>query len=258
MLAAAATRTIDLVPNRALIDATERARRAVDRLSFAPPVTCVYNPLSYAGAPHRTYLERYGDGPKKAVLIGMNPGPFGMVQTGVPFGEIAMVREWLEVEAPVKKPRHEHPKRPIDGFDCRRSEVSGKRLWGFFAARFGTPNRFFDEFFVHNYCPLAFLEETGRNRTPDKLPAAEREPLFAICDRFLVDVFDALQPQFAVGVGAFAETCLKRVLGDRDDLVIGRIPHPSPASPIANHGWDAPAAAAFADLGIAIPEATTL
>jgi len=105
----------------------------------------------------------------------MNPGPFGMAQIGVPFGEIASARDWLGLEGPVGQPRTVNPKRPVEGFACARSEVSGQRLWGLFRARFGAPEAFFAEHFVANYCPLVFFEG-GRNLTPDKLPMAEHAP----------------------------------------------------------------------------------
>ena len=82
-------------------------------LRFGPPVTHVYNPLEYARKPYEMYWNRYGRQPKEVVLLGMNPGPWGMVQTGVPFGEIKSVKEWLGIEAPVKTPTKMHPKRPI-------------------------------------------------------------------------------------------------------------------------------------------------
>ena len=165
----------------------------------------------------------------------MNPGPFGMVQTGVPFGDVAMVRDWLGITAPVGKPRNEHPKRPVAGFACQRSEVSGARLWGWARDRFGTPERFFRRFFVVNYCPLAFVESSGRNRTPDKLAAAEQEALGAACDVALRDIVAALEPRIVVGVGGFAERRARAALGDT--VAIGTILHPSPASPLANRGW---------------------
>ena len=156
--------------------------RKVDALAFAPPVHTVYDPLVYARRSHEAYLERFGTGQHDVLLVGMNPGPWGMAQTGVPFGEIAAVRDWMGIEEPVDEPSPMHPKRPIQGFACTRSEVSGRRLWGWAAERFDTPEAFFARFFVWNYCPLAFLEASGKNRTPDRLPAAEREPLFAACD----------------------------------------------------------------------------
>jgi single-strand selective monofunctional uracil DNA glycosylase len=232
----------------------ERLVRDLAGLRFAPPVTHVYNPLTYAAAPHRRYLERFGGGTREIVLLGMNPGPWGMVQTGVPFGEVQAVRNWLGIDEPVCRPPVEHPKRPILGMACTRSEVSGARIWSWARTHFGTPERFFARFFVANYCPLAFLEASGRNRTPDKLPAEEREPLLDVCDRCLRRTIQRLQPRFVIGVGAFAERQARRAL-DGLDVSIGRIPHPSPASPAANRGWAAQATAQLAAYGIALDPA---
>lgn len=228
---------------------TARLVRDLRPLRFGPPVHAVYNPLEYAKAPFGQYLERYGAGPKEVVLLGMNPGPFGMAQTGVPFGEVALVRDWLGICAPVGRPANEHPKRPIQGFDCPRSEVSGARLWGWARDISGTPERFFERFFVANYCPLVFMEEGGANRTPDKLPAAEREALFAACDRAVRGLVEELQPKFVIGVGAFAESRAKAAL-EGMDLTIGRILHPSPASPAANRGWAEAVGRELEELGI--------
>jgi single-strand selective monofunctional uracil DNA glycosylase len=208
--------------------------RDVDRLRFAPPVTHVYNPLDYAWAPHREYLTRFGAGAKEALFLGMNPGPWGMAQTGVPFGDVSVVRDWLEIGGRIDRPRHEHPKRPVQGFDCARSEVSGTRLWGWARARFDTPEAFFARFLVWNYCPASFMEDSGRNRTPDKLPRDERDALYAVCDRALARVIRALQPAVLVGIGRFAADRCRAV---RCDLPIVVAPHPSPASPVANRGW---------------------
>jgi single-strand selective monofunctional uracil DNA glycosylase len=200
------------------------------------PVTHVYNPLDYAWAAHEAYLRKFGNSAKQVVFLGMNPGPFGMVQTGVPFGEIAAVRDWMQIDQPIHRPSFEHPCRPIQGFGCTRSEISGLRLWGLFAERFGRAEEFFRQHFVANYCPLAFLESSGRNRTPDKLPALETSRLYAACDRHLREVVDILQPEWLIGVGAFAEARAKAALSGRQ-VRIGRILHPSPASPASNRNW---------------------
>lgn len=234
---------------RELIAETQAFADAVDRLNFSEPVATVYNPLQYAWALHRAYLERYAATTKRVIFLGMNPGPFGMVQTGIPFGEVAAVKNWMQLGGEVKRPCPEHPKRPIEGLDCQRSEVSGRRLWGLFADRFGTPEAFFKSHFVVNYCPLAFLEASGRNRTPDKLPAAELNPLLAACDAFLAKVVDILQPEWVVGVGGFAEQRATLVLGDRK-VRITRILHPSPASPAANRDWSGQATRAMEKIGL--------
>lgn len=232
-----------------LVGIAQRLARQVDAMSFAEPVTHVYNPLRYAMSTHRQYLERFGAAGKRAVFVGMNPGPWGMVQTGVPFGEVSLVREWMGIEGPVARPDPEHPKRPVEGFACPRSEVSGARLWGWAKARFGTPEAFFARFFVLNYCPLVFMEASARNRTPDKLPASERAPLEAACDRALREAIEVLEPERVVGVGAFAEARARQAL-DGTSVPVGRILHPSPASPAANRGWVAQAEAQLQSLGL--------
>lgn len=219
-----------------LIKVSRRLSRAVDALEFGEPVTNVYNPLRYARAAHELYLTRFGQGPKEVVFVGMNPGPFGMAQTGVPFGDVGFVRDWMGIEASVGRPRTEHPKRPIVGFECERSEVSGSRLWGWAKARFGSPEAFFGRFFVLNYCPLVFLEGSGRNRTPDKLSSEERAALMTCCDRALRDSIKILAPERIVGVGVWATKRVVAALGPEGPEV-GTVLHPSPASPKANRGW---------------------
>jgi single-strand selective monofunctional uracil DNA glycosylase len=223
----------------------------VKTLSFAKPVAYVYGPLDYAQALHEEYLARYGQPSKEVLLLGMNPGPFGMAQTGVPFGDVAMVRDFLGLGGAVGRPEHEHPKRRVEGMACARSEVSGTRLWGWARDDFGTASSFFTRFFVANYCPLVFMEASARNLTPDKLPLCEQRALFAACDDALRDTVTILRPRFVVGVGAFA-TLRARLALDGTGIPVGTILHPSPASPIANRGWAAQARRQLADLGIAI------
>ncbi|MDB6030649.1 MAG: smuG [Verrucomicrobiales bacterium] len=179
----------------------------------------------------------------------MNPGPFGMAQTGVPFGEVAAVRDWLKIKTPVKKPALEHPKRPVEGFDCPRSEVSGRRLWGLFAQKFGSAQIFFKDHFVVNYCPLAFFSDTGSNITPDKIPAARMQPVLAACDQHLRTMVEILQPEWLIGVGDFAQKRAKGLFADQP-LKIGKVLHPSPASPAANKDWAGAATRQLLELGV--------
>ena len=225
--------------------------RRVDTLAFALPVTHVYNPLGYAWAPHREYLVRYGMKSPGVLMLGMNPGPFGMAQTGVPFGDIEITRDWLGIGGRVMRPKVEHPKRPVAGFDCPRGEVSGRRLWGWARSRFGEPEPFFERFFVWNYCPLCFMEDSGRNRTPDKLPAAERAPLYEACDSALAQVVRVLGTRHVVGIGRFAADRARAAL-DEDAVPVSVAPHPSPASPLANRGWAEAFERALASAGITL------
>lgn len=234
-----------------LLAAERRLGRELAPLGFAAPVTHIYNPLDYARRPHAAYLRRYARAGVRVLYLGMNPGPFGMAQTGVPFGEVAAVRDWLGIEAPVARPPREHPRRPVLGFACPRSEVSGARLWGAIAAHWRQPARFFRHGFVANYCPLIFLTASGRNRTPAQLPAAERAPLYRACDAALLRLVDLLRPVWVVGVGRFAEQRAREALQKRAHAPrIGGILHPSPANPAANQGWAQQAARQLRAQGI--------
>lgn len=232
---------------------SRRLSKELAALKFSEPVTHVYDPTDYARSLHHAFLDRFGGGPKEAIFLGMNPGPWGMAQTGVPFGEIAAVRDWMGLEGKVGKPKPEHPKRPISGLDCPRSEVSGARLWGWVQERFGTPEKFFERFFVVNYCPLVFMEESGRNFVPEKLPKEEREPLLQACDAALVKVVKELKPDRIIGVGVWAKKRAQKAL-EGTELPIDHILHPSPASPIANRGWAPQAEAQLRDLGVKLPK----
>ena len=239
----------ELETSQRIINAAKRLRDAVEKLHFAVPVSHVYNPLEYAWEAHEVYLRRYANNRKRGVFLGMNPGPFGMVQTGVPFGEIAAVRDWLAIRAPIGKPPRLHAKRPIDGFDCARTEISGQRLWRLFADRFGTAEKFFASYFVMNYCPLTFLENSGCNRTPDKLPSLEKAALFLECDEHLREVVRVLQPEWLIGIGDFATKRAQQVFPNKPPK-IARILHPSPASPAANQNWAAVATEELERFGV--------
>ncbi|MFN8224886.1 MAG: hypothetical protein U0R50_16750 [Gaiellales bacterium] len=237
-----------------LIQIARALCRELEGLSFAPPVTHVYNPLVYAADLFAQYAGRWGSAGGRVLLLGMNPGPFGMAQTGIPFGDVTIVRDWLGLSGAVGRPANEHPRRPVEGLACRRTEVSGTRLWSWARARYDTPERFFESFFVLNYCPLAFLEESGRNRTPDKLPAGERQRLYDACDAALVAALEILAPRLVVGVGDFARTRAAAVAPP--GMPVGSILHPSPASPRANRGWAEQAERELGALGVEIPRTT--
>lgn len=257
-------------------------------MEFGAPITHIYNPLHYASQTHSHFVGCYGNGTKKILFVGMNPGPFGMAQNGVAFGDTQMVKEWLKISGEVKKPAAEHPSRVIQGLACSRSEVSGSRFWGFFRDLCKTPEAFFSNCYVHNYCPLCFMTKTGKNVTPPSLKVAEKSQLQAICDGALLEVIRLLEVEWVVGVGKYvadrakaalkenctrlcgskepkkpATCCGKRVGGGVETFTLHSgggggervvcvcsIMHPSPINPAANKGWAQLVQSQLSELGL--------
>uniref|UniRef100_A0A8D0B6F4 Single-strand-selective monofunctional uracil-DNA glycosylase 1 n=2 Tax=Salvator merianae TaxID=96440 RepID=A0A8D0B6F4_SALMN len=223
----------------------------LNELTFLDPVHYVYNPLDYAWEPHQDYVRRYCQFSKEVLFLGMNPGPFGMAQTGVPFGAVQLVRDWLQVCGQVSRPAQEHPKRPIRGLECPQTEVSGARFWGFFRSMCTRPEAFFHHCFVHNHCPLLFVSQSGRNLTPADLPVAQREQLLKVCDDALCEVVKLLGVAMVIGVGRFAEQRARKALSAAGISVrVEGVMHPSPRNPQANKGWDAVIKAKLEELGV--------
>jgi single-strand selective monofunctional uracil DNA glycosylase len=222
----------------ALIEASRRLSDACDSLisplakqTIAKHIT---NPLDYARECHEDYLHRYGSLGAKTLMLGMNPGPWGMAQCGVPFGATAMVRELLDIDLPVKQPQNAHPKRPIIGISLQRQEASGTRLWSLLNQHYGTAEQIHEQVFLVNHCPLLLLDEKARNITPDKISGKAVTKLMDVCDQHLRDVVEALGIKRIIGVGKYAEKRSKVAFGGRKDIAISSCWHPSPASPLAN------------------------
>ncbi|MES2983432.1 MAG: uracil-DNA glycosylase family protein [Verrucomicrobiota bacterium] len=236
---------------RQLIQAGRELADELRPLKFSNPVTHTYLTVDYARAGYEAYLETFANSKKRTLLLGMNPGPYGMAQTGVPFGEISAVRDWMKLSPEIGKPSNEHPKRKISGMDCEKSEVSGRRLWGLFAERFPKAKDFFKDHLVINFCPLIWMKDTGANLTPDKIRAVEMTTVEIACQKHLCRLVEILEPQYLIGVGAYAENHMRvarATLGT--EAIIGKILHPSPASPAANRGWAEVAERQLKEIGV--------
>ena len=160
--------------------------------------------------------------------------------SGVPFGEVSVVNNWLKINGVVGKPKVEHPKRQIEGLNCKRREVSGERFWNFIKSVSGTPEIFFKNCLVYNHCPLIFMGKSGKNVTPPDMKIDVRNKLLQLCDETLKDVIELYSVKHIVGLGRFAETRAKKVVNDNliKNVDVSFLIHPSPASPAANKGWN--------------------
>lgn len=229
-----------------VLEAVSRAASQLCSRDWGAPVHTVYNPLEYARDPALAYHRRFVLDSARVLWMGMNPGPFGMVQTGIPFGARRTVQEVLGITGRVSPPARQHPRRPIQGFSETREEVSGKRLWGMVSETWGSAARFAETNALVNYCPLAFLNERGANIPLPGLAAADRRAVEEACDASLGQTLRILSPEICVAIGKVAETALRRV--GAPNVVL--LPHPSPASPQANRDWSGMARRALSEAGL--------
>ena len=210
------------------------------RLVSEGSVDVCYNPLEYAWDAHEAYLRRMGDSGARTIVLGMNPGPHGMGQVGIPFAATSVVRDLLEITGiPVNQPKAVDPRRPVVGLEYPREEVSGTRLWGLLAERYGDADAIASHVFLVNHCPLMlFSGPRATNITPDKIAGPTAQELLERCDEHLREVVSILNTERVIGVGKFAESRARSALDDGTIEVVGCW-HPSPASPLANRNGGA-------------------
>ncbi|XP_006616530.1 single-strand selective monofunctional uracil DNA glycosylase [Apis dorsata] len=220
------------------------------KITFHSPIEYVYSPLEYAFNIHTMYVQKYCNTVKKILFLGMNPGPWGMSQTGVPFGEISMVRDWLKIYGPVGKPVKEQPNRKITGFQCNRSEISGKRLWGLFQKLCGSPEKFFQQAYIHNYCPIALMKKNGCNITPAEIKGSEIQILQSSCDKALLDIIKIIKAEIVIGIGGYAEKRAQFVIqSSKLPIKVLCLPHPSPRA-VNNKNWNEKATKKLSEFGL--------
>ncbi|XP_006564278.1 single-strand selective monofunctional uracil DNA glycosylase [Apis mellifera] len=220
------------------------------KIVFHSPIEYVYSPLEYAFNIHTMYVQKYCNTIKKILFLGMNPGPWGMSQTGVPFGEISMVRDWLKICGPVGKPVKEQPNRKVTGFQCNRSEISGKRLWSLFQKLCGSPEKFFQQAYIHNYCPIALMKKNGCNITPAEIKGSEIQTLHSSCDKALLDIIKIIKAEIVIGIGGYAEKRAQFVIqSSKLPIKVLCLPHPSPRA-VNNKNWSEKATKKLSEFGL--------
>lgn len=227
-----------------LIEAAASLRDDVDplgrKLVSEGRIDICYNPLMYAWDVHEEYLRRMGGLGAQTVMLGMNPGPHGMGQMGIPFAATSVVRELLGIsDIQVNQPEIPDDRRPVIGLDYHKEEVSGTRLWGLLQKQYGDAETIASHVFLVNHCPLMlFSGPRATNITPDKIGGKTAKTLLERCDEHLTEVVSILGADRVVGVGKFAESRARAALVETSVEVAGCW-HPSPASPLANRNGGA-------------------
>jgi single-strand selective monofunctional uracil DNA glycosylase len=141
----------------------------------------VLNPGRYGERWHARFRRAYPMSPRPLLVFGLNPGPYGMAQTGVPFTDLKRLESalpglWKDLVAsgePVTRPGLAPPS--LARHLTRTFESSSVRVYRFLERAYGRPELALREVVFVNPCPLLFIDpETGANRTPADLPRALR------------------------------------------------------------------------------------
>ena len=187
----------------AIIELYKSLNIELDELKFFPPCFYVYNPLSYCFESFKIYFEYLNTEEEINLFFGINPGPFGMAQTGIPFGDKETVKNYLKIEPKIdidKIPK-QHPKKQILGLEVKRVEKSGRIFWGVIKEFYPEKYDFFKSNFVLNFCPLCFLDEQGRNITPKVLRKEDQIALYKILEIFMLKLFKLIKIKKLIAIG---------------------------------------------------------
>ena len=132
----------------------------------------VWNPGSYGAPWHRVFREIYPLRERPILMFGLNPGPYGMGQTGIPFTDVRRLRQCLPKMALTLRERGREPRVPglaprsLRRFFTREFESSAVRVYRFLELGWGSAEKGWRSVGVANSCPLLFLDPEGRNQTP--------------------------------------------------------------------------------------------
>jgi len=233
--------------------------RLSERLAALPPVgdLVALDPTRYCRSAWAAYLQmaaRLGC----VLVVGMNPGPHGMAQTGVPFTD-----PWIVDELDLQAPRADVPPADIPAVGSWRHrshrargvlgskrEESAKRLWPLLReicapyAAVGpsadkiaeATRRVCNEVLLVNALPICWLDPAGKNVSAEQVekraPAQVREGLRDLVNEWLQAVADILRPAAVIGVGRWAREFVTDLDVDHFVEIPFRdgIKHPSPSA----------------------------
>ncbi|NOJ92166.1 hypothetical protein HMI51_04300 [Corallococcus coralloides] len=192
----------------------------------------VYHPWVYACEPFARFLDTYGPRhPLDYLFLGLNPGPWGMTQTGIPFTDPTTVRTHLKLSGQVNTPGGTSPRVPVTGLDSKKKEGSAAAISALMGRRWGSVANCYKSGYVMNFCPMFMLDDLGVNVTPADLrvKCSAMRSLRDLCDAYLACVVWIYRPKRVITLGKYAERRLARVLrlAGLDEIHIVPLLHPS-------------------------------
>ncbi|XP_073819638.1 uncharacterized protein isoform X2 [Musca autumnalis] len=212
-----------------------------------------YNPVVHAAEIHCNYLQKYLDSPKRILFVGMNPGRYGALQTGIPFGNITTVKIGMGLKGRITPTPGQRGKIRIRGLEAPEVEhdSSSTRFWRLISELFDGAENYldllFEKCFVHNFCPLVFIDSDGLNVS---LPYIEPNPrLFAECRKTLGKQITLLKPDLIICIGKFVRSMLSKTRQAKGREIL-MIEHPSYKNYISADKWIEDAKEVFQSNGL--------
>lgn len=190
----------------------------------------VLNVHAYGWSAYEAFVRAYySDGRPRILALSMNPGPFGAVQTGIPFCDVPLARQLLP------------------GFDrliaakpswvaSERREISALKLVVWSDARFGGIRGLYARVLLAMTCPLAILRGPRKTNVPlPALPRREQEKIEAFIPRHAAEEIRLAEPAGILMLGEWAQRVWRIAL--RTDPGLASLPAlaaPHPAAHITN------------------------
>lgn len=77
----------DIPISTKFLDLIDELNVSLEQLHLPSEIQCIYNPTVYARHTFEIFVQKYCNSKKDIMYFGMNPGPWGMSQTGVRISE---------------------------------------------------------------------------------------------------------------------------------------------------------------------------
>jgi len=183
----------------------------------------VWNPALYALDIYQEYLTKFPPEPGAILALGLNPGPYGMAQTGIPFTDCRTASGALGMEMTI-------PGKAPDDLISRLKKANGKwrgtyersslGMYRFLILAWGDIKTAYRNWFVGNPCPLLFLDPERWNVTPADPRLRRMKEVGELRQRAVIGFSEILNPRGIVCFGkdvakAVGEVAIRQVGPDR-------------------------------------------
>ena len=177
----------------------------------------VWNPQLYGLPLYRRFATEHLPTSRGAIVaLGLNPGKYGMSQTGIPFTDVTRAaRVGIAIEPPGLAPASLRPF--LKSYRVERSSAS---VYNLLDALWGGPAEGWRRLWAVAPCGLLFLEPDGTNVTPADARLARRDDVRELRLRVIRESVEAARPRGVLLLGQDVARVAADALGDVETLVV--------------------------------------